>query len=157
MLRELSDSFQREGTDCLLAAGAPAVTLRHSRTYIYRNIAVCCAHGQCMARGGSARCERDASRRILLLKERASQQHPCPALRPAMAAEAGIGCVLSPTCVVQSLKDGGAASSSGLILAGDRLEAIDGVRVVSDTQARPLILGAIGTRVTLSLDRNGTK
>ncbi len=74
-----------------------------------------------------------------------------------MAAAAGIGCVLSPACVVQSLKHGGAASSSGLILAGDRLEAIDGVRVASDAQARPLILGAIGTRVTLSLDRNGTK
>ena len=74
-----------------------------------------------------------------------------------MTAEAGIGCVLSPTCVVQSLKDGGAASESRLILAGDRLDAIDGVRVASDAQARPLILGPVGTRVTLSLDRNGTK
>ena len=74
-----------------------------------------------------------------------------------MPAPAGIGCVLSQACLVQSLKDGAAAASSGLILAGDRLEAIDGVRVSSDVQARPLILGPVGTQVTLSFDRNGTK
>ena len=78
-------------------------------------------------------------------------------LNVAMAAPAGIGCVLSPACVVQSLKEGAAAACSGLILAGDRLEAIDSVRVSSDVQARPLILGPTGTQVTLSFDRNGTK
>ena len=74
-----------------------------------------------------------------------------------MSAPVGIGCVLSATCVVQSLKDGAAAASCGLIVAGDRLEAIDGARVSSDVQARPMILGPAGTQVTLSFDRNGTK
>ncbi len=74
-----------------------------------------------------------------------------------MSAQAGIGCVLSAACVVQSLKDGGAAACCGLIIPGDRLDAIDGVRVESDAHARPLILGPTGTQVTLSLDRNGTK
>jgi C-terminal processing protease CtpA/Prc len=74
-----------------------------------------------------------------------------------MSTPAGIGCVLSATCVVQSLKDGGAAACCGLIVAGDRLEAIDGVRVSSDAQARPMILGHAGTQVTLAFDRNGSK
>jgi C-terminal processing protease CtpA/Prc len=74
-----------------------------------------------------------------------------------MSAPVGIGCVLSATCIVQSLKDGGAAACSGLIVAGDRLEAIDGVRVSSDAQARPMILGNAGTQVTLTFDRNGSK
>ena len=74
-----------------------------------------------------------------------------------MSAPVGIGCVLSATCVVQSLKDGGAAACCGLIVAGDRLEAIDGVRVSSDVQARSIIVGAAGTQLTLFFDRNGTK
>jgi C-terminal processing protease CtpA/Prc len=74
-----------------------------------------------------------------------------------MASPVGIGCVLSSECIVQSLKDGGAAASSGMIVAGDRLEFVDGVNVVSDAQARPLILGVAGTQVTVSLNRNGTK
>jgi C-terminal processing protease CtpA/Prc len=74
-----------------------------------------------------------------------------------MASPVGIGCVLSSECIVQSLKDGGAAASSGMILPGDHLEFVDGVNVVSDAQARPLILGVAGTQVTVSLNRNGTK
>jgi hypothetical protein len=44
-----------------------------------------------------------------------------------------------------------------MIVAGDRLEFVDGVSVVSDAQARPLILGVAGTQVTVSFNRNGTK
>jgi C-terminal processing protease CtpA/Prc len=74
-----------------------------------------------------------------------------------MASPVGIGCVLSSDSIVLSLKYGGAAASSGMIVAGDRLEFVDGVNVVSDAQARPLILGVAGTQVSVSLNRNGTK
>ncbi len=74
-----------------------------------------------------------------------------------MSAPAGIGCVLSTSCVVQSLKDGGAAACCGVIIPGDKLDYIDGVGVESDAHARALILGPAGTQLTLSFDRNGTK
>lgn len=70
---------------------------------------------------------------------------------------AGIGCVLSSTCVVQSLKEDGPAMFCGLIAVGDQLLAIDGSSVASDVQARSLILGPVGTQVCLSLERNHTK
>jgi hypothetical protein len=71
---------------------------------------------------------------------------------------AGIGCFLttvSGRVLVETVRPDGGAAASGNVKPGDFLVAVDGIYVKSESHAKQLIIGSIGTPLQANLDRNG--